>query len=59
MGKLDMIGNLLTQWELMPDDRKNHLRELEPEFAKAMDTLGDALSTKSVDVTQNKGEPHQ
>lgn len=33
------LGNILDRWELMANDTKDYLRELEEEFCQGMDNL--------------------
>ena len=42
MGKLQMLGNLLDHWDLMANDTKDTLKELEPGFYSAMEALRNA-----------------
>lgn len=38
-----LIGNLLDQWESVPNDLKDHIREIQAGFEQAMDAVEDAM----------------
>ena len=42
MGKLQLLGNLLDRWDLMANDTKDMLKELEPGFYAAMEQFREA-----------------
>lgn len=40
---MPLIGNLLDQWESVPNDLKDHIREIQEGFEQAIDDIQDAM----------------